>query len=71
MPRNATPRTHDDRKDDRNSHEYSAEESCEIVGADARKRGGGHRSGSLGSGTLEEDRADAPVHDHARNSAAA
>ena len=65
-----TSRTHHDRKDDRNSHEQSAEESVDRQTDDQRKRGGGHRSGSSGSGTLQDETSRAPAKDHALGSAA-
>jgi hypothetical protein len=64
--RTMTQPTHAQRtsKGDRNTHETSAEESKDPVPIAEQKRGGGYRSGSSGSGTLEQDTA--PLRDHAQ-----
>ena len=40
-------------KNDRNTHEFSADESIRAESIDVQKRGGGYRSGSRGAGTSD------------------
>lgn len=40
-------------KDSRNQHETSSDEAPPLESRDEHTRGGGHRSGSRGAGTLE------------------
>ena len=40
-------------KNDRNTHEFSADESIRTESLDVQKRGGGYRSGSRGTGTSD------------------
>lgn len=42
-------------KSDRNTHEFSAEESpCHVEPYELQKQGGGHRSSSIGAGTSDK-----------------
>lgn len=42
-------------KDDRNTHEGSGDESHQVENRDRQTSGGGHRSGSRGAGTSENE----------------